>query len=66
MSEQVFLGWSSTKQGIMRLAQGLNAVMPVGLEPATHLSWVKHSTTVLPTAYFDQQLYLLLSWKYNS
>ena len=45
MSERIFLDWSSTKQELMRLAQGHNAVMPVGLEPATPRSRVKHSST---------------------
>ena len=33
MSEQVFLGWTSTKQGLMCLAQGHIAVPTVRLEP---------------------------------
>ena len=41
----VLLGWTSTKQGFMRLAQGHNAVTLVRLEPATPRSPVKHSTT---------------------
>ena len=45
MSEQVFLGWTRTKQGFMCLVQGHNAVTPVRLEPATPRSWVKHSNT---------------------
>ena len=45
MSGQVFLGWTSTKQGLMRLAQGHNAVTAVRLEPAALLSQVKHSIT---------------------
>ena len=48
MSGWVFLGWSSTKQELMILAQGHNTVTPVTLEPATPRSQVKHSTTVLP------------------
>ena len=39
---RVFLGWTSTKLGLMYLAQGHNAV---GLEPAAPRSRVKHSTT---------------------
>ena len=35
MSRQVFLGWTSTKQGLMCLAQGHNTVPPVRLEPQT-------------------------------
>ena len=35
----------STKQGLMCLAQGHNAVVLVRLEPATPRSQVKHSTT---------------------
>ena len=45
MSGWVFLGWTSTKQGLMCLAQGHKAVPSVRLEPATPRSWVKHSTT---------------------
>ena len=45
MSGQVFLGWISTKQGLMCLAQGHNVVMPLRLEPAIPWSRVKHSTT---------------------
>ena len=45
MSGQVFLGWTSTKQGLIGLAQGHNAVPPVRLEPATARSPVKHFTT---------------------
>ena len=42
---RVFLGWTSTKLGLMCLAQGHNAVTPVRLEPAAPRSRVKHSTT---------------------
>ena len=45
MSGQILLGWATTKQGLMCLAQGLNAMTPVRLEPATTRSRVKHSTT---------------------
>ena len=38
MSERVFLGSTSTKQGFMCLAQGHNAVTSVRLEPAIPLS----------------------------
>ena len=41
---RVFLGWTSTKLGLICLAQGHNAVTPVRLEPANPLSRVKHST----------------------
>ena len=44
MSEQIFLGYTSTKQGLMCLAQGHNAVTPVKLEPATPRSPVDHCT----------------------
>ena len=44
-SERVFLGWTSTKQGLMCLAQGHNAVTPVRLEPTALRSSVKNSTT---------------------
>ena len=42
---RVFLGLTSTKLGLMCLAQGHNAVTPVMLEPAAPRSRVKHSTT---------------------
>ena len=45
MLERVFLGWTSTKQGLMSLAQGHNTVTPGRLEPATPGSRDKHSTT---------------------
>ena len=48
MSGRVFLGLTSTWQGLMCLAQGHNTVMPVSLEPAALQSQVKHSTTELP------------------
>ena len=50
MSGQVFLGWTSTKQGQMCLAQGHNTVTVTRLEPATSQSPVKHSTTEPVTA----------------
>ena len=40
----IFLGWTSTKLGLMCLAQGHNSVTPVRLEPASPRSRVKHST----------------------
>ena len=45
MSGRVFLGWTSTKQGLMWLVQGHNTVRPVRLEPATPRSRVNNSTT---------------------
>ena len=45
MLGQVFLEWTSTKQGLMCLAQGHNAVTPVRLEPTALRSWVKRPTT---------------------
>ena len=39
----VLVCWTSTKQGLMHLAQGHNAVKQVRLKPTTHRSW--HSTT---------------------
>ena len=45
MLGRVFLGWTSTKQGFMCLAQGHNTVTPVRLEPAALQSRVKRSTT---------------------
>ena len=47
MLVQVFLGWTSTKQGLLCLAQGHNALTPVRLQPATPRSRYKHSTTKL-------------------
>ena len=44
-SGRVFLGLTSTKLGLICLAQGHNAVMPVRLKPAALRSRVKHSTT---------------------
>ena len=41
----IFLGRTSTKLGLMCLAQGHNAVMLLRLEPPAPLSRVKHSTT---------------------
>ena len=45
MLGRVFLCGTSTKLGLMCLAQGHNAVMLVRLEPAAVWSQVKHSTT---------------------
>ena len=45
MSGQVFLGRTSTKQGLMCHAQERNAVTPVRLKPAALQSRVKHSIT---------------------
>ena len=42
---QVFLGWTSTKLGLMFLLKDHNAVKPVRLESAAPGSRVKHSTT---------------------
>ena len=42
---QVFLGWTSSKLGLMCLAQGHKAVTPVRLAPAAPRSRVKHFTT---------------------
>ena len=44
----VFLGWTSTKLGLMYLAQGHNAVTLVWLEPVALQTPVKQSTTELP------------------
>ena len=44
MSGKVFLGWTSTKLGLMCLAHGHNTTM-VRLELATPRSQVKHPTT---------------------
>ena len=45
MSGRVFLGLTSTKLGLMCLAQGHNTVTLVKLKPATPRSRVKYSTT---------------------
>ena len=45
IKERVFLGWTSTKLGLMCLAQGHNTVTLVRLEPAAPPSRVKHSNT---------------------
>ena len=45
----VFLGWTSTKLGLMCLAQGENTVSLVRLESAASRFQVKHSTTALPS-----------------
>ena len=45
MYGQVVLGWTSTKLGLMCLAQGHNAMTRVRLQPMAPRSWVKHSTT---------------------
>ena len=64
MSGWVFLGWTSTKQGFMCLAQGHNAVTPVRLEPATSRSRDKHSTTEPATALHSVIIWdnYLLQW----
>ena len=56
---RVFLGWTSTKQGLMCRAQRHIAVLPVRLEPiATIWSRVKHSST-------DPQRFPLVSAIFN-
>ena len=45
MSEQVFLGSTSTRQWLMCLAEGHNAVPLLRLEPTTLWSQFKHYTT---------------------
>ena len=45
MSGQIFLDWTSTKQGFMCLAQGHKAVMQVRLKHPTHWSSDVHSST---------------------
>ena len=52
-----FLGRTNTKQGLMSLAQGHNAVLQVRLEPATLESRVKLSITELPTIVFEHGTY---------
>ena len=46
MSGHVYLGLTNTKQGLMCLAQGYNAVPPMRLEPTSPWSQVKHNSTV--------------------
>ena len=43
---RAFLGWASTKLGLMFLLKGHNTVTPVRLDPAAPRSRVKHSTTL--------------------
>ena len=45
MSRLVFLGLTSTEQGLICLAQGHNAWMPVRLKLAIPRPWVKYCTT---------------------
>ena len=62
-SGRVFLGWTSTKLGLMCLAQGHNVVTPVRLKPAALQSRVKHSTTGplrSRTSFVDHLCYLCL------
>ena len=55
MQGRVFLGWTSTKLGLMCLAQGHNAMTPLRLEPAALQSRVEHSTTEpLPSLFCKQ------------
>ena len=56
MSGLIFMGLTSTKQGLLCLAQGHNTVTPVRLEPATPWSPVKLSTTE-PLGYHPNLLY---------
>ena len=59
---RVFLGWTSTKLGLMCLAQGHNAVTPVRLEPAVPQSRVKHSLPLSHCApYFNSDIRNLIS-----
>ena len=51
MPGQDFLGWTSSKQGLMCLAQGCNIVRLMRIESTTPQSWVKHSITALPNNY---------------
>ena len=58
MQGQVFLGWTSTKLGLMCLAQGHNAVTPVRLKPVAPQSGVKHSTTELLNSDSEGRIFL--------
>ena len=58
-SRQVFLGSTSTKLGLMCLAQGHNAVMRLRLEPLALWSRVKHSTTE-PLRSLKNMLYIAM------
>ena len=60
-SGQVFLGLTSTKQGINCLAEGHKAVALVRFEPATPQSRVKHSTTEPPRSSTKLTVNLALS-----
>ena len=62
MSGLVFLGLTGTKQRLMCLAQGSNAVMPVRLKPATPQSRVKHSTTEPLCSRHSQKLWVFLQF----
>ena len=67
---RVFLGWTSTKLGLMFLLKD-NAVTPVRLEPAALRSRVKHSTTEslrsLISAYiFTVAFFLDYLWLFHS
>ena len=62
MSGRFFLGRTSTKQGIMCLAQGHNAVTPVRLEPAT----LRLETSTLPLSHCALPLYRYESkWRFR-
>ena len=61
MSGRVFLGWTSTKQGLMFLAQGHNAETLVRLKPTALRSPVKHSTTeMLRSNNTKSEIYILI------
>ena len=64
MSRRVFLGWTTTKQGKMCLAQEHNTVMPVRLEPAAPRSRVKHFPTepLIRIDSLNEKVWILISW----
>ena len=58
---QVFLGWTSTKLGLMFLLK--NTVTPVRLEPTALRSRVKHSTTEPLRSHFHMVSSIVVSWQ---
>ena len=60
MTGRVLLGSTRTKQRNKSLAKGHNTVHLVRLEPETHRSRVKQSTTESPHSSYDSCLCLVL------
>ena len=67
ISGQVFLGWTSTNQGLMCLAQGHNAVTSVRLKPTALGSC--HESSTLPLSHCAPWLVvihlIIQSWNYD-